>query len=135
VPERFREGIRLEDLAGYSRAVTAGDRIVASGTADLAPDGTIRNPHDTYQQTIASERALAAVEALGGRLENVVRTRLYLAPEALWEDAARPHHDMLRSVAPANTTLYVAGFPAPGIVVEVELDAQREVHSTTSKAG
>ncbi len=123
--ERFREGLRFEEVAGYSRAVRAGQRITVSGTADLAVDGTVRNPGDTYAQTLASlRRGLAAVEALGGRPEHVVLTRLFLAPEASWQEAARAHKDALGPVAPANTTLFVAGFPVPGVLVEIELDAQ-----------
>ncbi len=51
-------------------------------------------------------------------------TRPFLAPAASWQDAARVHHDMSREVAPANTTLYVAGFPVSEILVEIELDPE-----------
>jgi enamine deaminase RidA (YjgF/YER057c/UK114 family) len=125
VRERYREGAGFEDVAGYSRAARHGSRIAVSGTGDIAGDGTVAHPGDTYGQTRASlERALAAVERLGGRRADVIRTRVYLAPEAEWREAVRAHKEMLGGVDPANTTFFVAGFVAEEMLVEVELDAE-----------
>jgi enamine deaminase RidA (YjgF/YER057c/UK114 family) len=33
------------------------------------------------------------------------------------------HHDLFAEVAPANTTVFVSGFPPEGVLVEVEVDA------------
>jgi len=124
VPERYREGVGFEDVAGYSRAVRAGNVIAVSGTGDLTADGTVGNPGETYAQALAAlERALAAVERLGGRREDVIRTRLYLTREAEWRDAVRAHKELLGGIDPANTTLFVAGFVAPEMLVEVEVEA------------
>jgi enamine deaminase RidA (YjgF/YER057c/UK114 family) len=124
VPERYREGVGFEDVAGYSRAVRAGNVIAVSGTGDLTADGTVGNPGETYAQALAAlERALAAVERLGGRREDVIRTRLYLTREAEWRDAVRAHKELLGGIDPANTTLFVAGFVVPEMLVEVEVEA------------
>ena len=78
----------------------------------------------TYEQTVdAFERALAAVEELGGTKDDVIRTRLYLDPAADWERAADAHRDVFGGVDPANATFYVHGFIPEGVLVEVELDA------------
>lgn len=123
--ERYREGAGFEEVAGYSRAARHGSRIAVSGTGDLARDGTVGHPGDTYGQTRASlERALAAVERLGGRREDVIRTRVYLVEQADWREAVRAHKELLGGVDPANTTLFVAGFVAEEMLVEVELDAE-----------
>jgi enamine deaminase RidA (YjgF/YER057c/UK114 family) len=125
VRQRYREGRGFEEAAGYSRAVRHGNRIAVSGTGDLAGDGTVGHAGDTYGQTRASlERALAAVEELGGRHEDVIRTRLYLAPQAEWREAIRAHKELLGGVDPANTTFFVAGFVAEAMLVEVEVDAE-----------
>jgi enamine deaminase RidA (YjgF/YER057c/UK114 family) len=114
----------FEEVAGYSRAVRKGGLIAVSGTGDLAPDGTVGHPGDSYAQTRASlERALAAVEALGGRRQDVIRTRIYLTPEADWREAIRAHKELVGGIDPANTTFFVAGFVAPEMLVEVEVDA------------
>jgi enamine deaminase RidA (YjgF/YER057c/UK114 family) len=123
--ERYREGIGFEETAGYSRAARHGSRIAVSGTGDVAGDGTVGHPGDTYGQARASlERALAAVDRLGGGREDVIRTRIYLAPRADWREAARAHKELLGGVDPANTTFFVAGFVAEEMLVEVEVDAE-----------
>jgi enamine deaminase RidA (YjgF/YER057c/UK114 family) len=125
VHERFREGVGFEEAAGYSRAARHGNRIAVSGTGDVTGDGSVGHPGDTYAQARASlERALAAVERLGGRTEDVIHTRIYLAPQADWREAARAHKELLGRVGPANTTFFVAGFVAEAMLLEVEVDAQ-----------
>jgi enamine deaminase RidA (YjgF/YER057c/UK114 family) len=122
---RFRDGGGWEERAGYSRGVRRGLRIAISGTTASAPDGSALHPGDCYAQAHAAlRRALAAVEALGGQAEDVVRTRVYLAPDADWEGAARAHAELLGRVAPANTTLHVAGLIGEGFLVEVEVEAE-----------
>jgi enamine deaminase RidA (YjgF/YER057c/UK114 family) len=122
---RFRDGGGWEERAGYSRGVRRGARIAISGTTANAPDGSALYPGDSYAQTRAAlTRALAAVEALGGAAEDVVQTRVYLAPEADWQGAARAHAELLGSVAPANTTLHVAALIGEGFLVEVEVEAE-----------
>ncbi|MFP4312381.1 MAG: Rid family hydrolase [Nitriliruptoraceae bacterium] len=117
-----RDGGGWEQAAGYARAVRRGTRIEVSGTTveGRGPDA----PEETRRQTEeALDRALAAVAALGGSDEDVVRTRLFLAPGADWREAAAAHAARLGVVAPANTTLYVAGLIG-GALVEVEVEAE-----------
>jgi len=64
------------------------------------------------------------VRALGGTMDDVVRTRVYLAPGADWKEASRAHAEVMGSVAPANTMLYVANLIGGGFLVEVELEAE-----------
>jgi enamine deaminase RidA (YjgF/YER057c/UK114 family) len=116
------DGTRFATDASYSRAVRAGRFVAVSGTAPVEADGT---PHDggLYEQTLfALGKALEAAEALGARREDVLRTRLLLAPGTRWEDAAQAHGEFFADVRPANTTYFVGGF-IPDVLVEVELDA------------
>ena len=125
ITRRYRDGGGWEEKAGYSRVVRRFGHIAVSGTTANGPDGAALHPGDTYRQTLAAlERAINAVRALGGDLGDVVRTRVYLAPGASWEDASRAHAEVLGSVAPANTTLYVANLIGDGFLVEVELEAE-----------
>ncbi len=118
---RYTDGRGFERKAGYSRAVRRGARIYVSGTTAADDAG------DTYAQALqALEQALAAVTELGGTKHDVVRTRLMLAPDADWEAAARAHVQLLGSVAPANTMVYVAGLIGDGYLVEVEVEAEVE---------
>jgi enamine deaminase RidA (YjgF/YER057c/UK114 family) len=121
---RFQEGSAWEQVAGYSRAVRLGQRIQVSGTTGhLDADGGA--PGDTYAQTArALDRALGAVRALGGERAVVVRSRIYLTPQARWEDAARAHAERLGRLAPANTMLFVHALIGDELLVEVELEAE-----------
>jgi enamine deaminase RidA (YjgF/YER057c/UK114 family) len=124
---RHRDGTAFESIAGYARAARAGSLIAVSGTAATAPDGSALAPGDAYgQATIAIERALAAVVALGGTREDVVRTRILLAPGADWRGATRAHAEAFGGIDPANTTWFVGGFIPEGVLVEIELDAMVE---------
>lgn len=119
--QRYRDGRGFEKKAGYSRAVRRGSRIHVSGTTAADPTA------DTYGQTLqALDQALAAVSELGGAKEDVVRTRLMLTPEADWMGAAKAHVQVLGTVAPANTMVYVSGLIGDGYLVEVEVDAEVE---------
>lgn len=120
--QTYGEGSRFEKLAAYSRACRVGAHISVSGTAPIDADGPVA-PGDAYAQTLfALRKALTAAEALGAGLEDVLRTRLLLAPGADWEGAVRAHREVFAGVRPANTTYFVGGF-IPDVLVEVELDA------------
>jgi enamine deaminase RidA (YjgF/YER057c/UK114 family) len=121
---RHRDGSAFESVASYCRAVRSGPAVAVSGTAATGADGSALHPGDTYAQTKdALERAVAAARELGAGLEHVVRTRLFLVPDSDWRGAVQAHHEVFEGVDPANTTLYVAGFIPPGVLVEAELDA------------
>lgn len=123
--DRYVDEALWQDTAGYARAARRGGRILVSGTTSSGPDGDPLHPGDSYRQTVeAIGRGLRAVEALGGSVADVVRTRIYLAPGASWEDAARAHREAFDAVRPANTMLYVAALIGDGLLVEVELDAE-----------
>lgn len=122
-PDRFTDDALWQAEAGYSRAARRGDLIAVSGTTASAPDGQAHSLGDTRAQTAdAIDRCLRAVRALGGSVADVLRTRVYLAPEADWRGAAQAHRDTFVSVAPANTMLHVAGLIGDGLLVEVEME-------------
>jgi enamine deaminase RidA (YjgF/YER057c/UK114 family) len=114
----------FEDIGGYARAVRIGGTIAISGTAATDAEGKALHPGDAYAQTRdAFERAVAALRDLGGGLNDVIRTRIYLAPGADWRRAVDAHRELFGETLPANTTLFVAGFIPAGVLVEIELDA------------
>lgn len=121
--ERHATGSYFEDFAGYCRAVRSGDRVIVSGTAPSAPEGTNLADFGTYAQTrMALDSALASAAKLGGVADYTLITRLYLAPEASWEEASRAHSEIFALARPANTTLYVHRLIPPGALIEVEVE-------------
>jgi enamine deaminase RidA (YjgF/YER057c/UK114 family) len=122
--QRHSGGTSFEDLAGYSRAVRVGDRVVVSGTAAHGIDGGALSDLDTYAQTRqALETALGAATELGASVTTILLTRLLLAPGADWRAAATAHGELFGDHRPANTTWYVGGLIPEGALVEVELEA------------
>jgi enamine deaminase RidA (YjgF/YER057c/UK114 family) len=113
-----------QEQAGYSRAVRRGNVVAVSGTTATGPDGTALHPGDTGAQARACPaRVEEALTALGAGLEDIIRTVVYLAPGASWEQAAQAHRDVLGTVRPANTMLYVGGLIGDGFLVEIEAQA------------
>ena len=122
--DRFFDGGGHERAAGYARAVRRGTAIMVSGTTANDGHGGARHVGDTGAQTTeALGQALAAVAALGGGNDDVVRTRIFLAPGADWQAASTAHAAVFGDVSPANTMLFVHALIGEGFLVEVEIDA------------
>jgi enamine deaminase RidA (YjgF/YER057c/UK114 family) len=121
--QTISSGSPFEKPIGFSRAVRIGDRIAVSGTAPIAPGGRTADPGDMYRQT---RRCLAiireAIEAAGGRLEDVIRTRLYLTDAVRWKEAAKAHGEVFGGIRPACTFVEVSGLIDPAWLVEVEAE-------------
>ncbi len=121
---RFSDGFGWQDQAGYSRAVRRGNVVTVSGTTATGPDGAALHRGDTGAQArVCLSRIKQALTELGAGLDDVVRTVVYLAPGASWQEAAQAHGDVLGAVRPANTMLYVAGLIGDGFLVEIEAQA------------
>jgi enamine deaminase RidA (YjgF/YER057c/UK114 family) len=69
------------------------------------------------------EIALAALQDLGGRVEDVIRTRQYVVAPGLADKVGAVHGETFGDVRPASTMVVVAGLLDPRWLVEVELDA------------
>src|SRR2546421_12786767 len=83
-------GSKWEPIMGYSRAVRAGNLIAVTGTVGINADGTYSNSMaDQTRRSLAIIRA--AVEALGGRMEQVIRTRMFVTDVSKWEEVAKVH--------------------------------------------
>lgn len=115
-------GSQWEAAGGYSRAVVVGRRVFVAGTAPVMPDGG-DPPSDAYSQTKRClEIVASALDAAGGGLEHVVRTRLFLADRADALEVLRAHVEAFGEIRPASTGV-VAGLLDPRWLVEVEADA------------
>lgn len=122
--QRVSSGSQWEAIAGYARAMRVGNQIFVSGTAPVDDQGHTYAPDDAYAQT---KRCFAiiqtALQRLGGDLEDVVRTRLYVTDMSRWEDIARAHHELFVGHPPVNTMVEIKGLIEPDMLVEVEVDA------------
>ncbi len=126
-PDRMRvsTGSVWEPIAGYSRAVRVGNRILVSGTTATHGAGRVVCPGDVAGQTVyILDKIVASVEALGGRIDDIVRTRVYLRDAAQWEPASRAHGRYFGDIRPANTLLAIRELVGD---YEVEIDAEAVV--------
>lgn len=117
-------GAPWEGIVGYCRAVRVGSHIVVSGTAPVGPDGEVVGVDDAYLQAKRCiEIIKEALERAGARIDDVVRTRMYVTDIGRWEDVARAHHEAFGAVSPATTMVEVAALIDPAMLVEIEADA------------
>ncbi|PUA79169.1 RidA family protein [Nocardioides currus] len=122
-------GSPYEQSIGFSRAVRVGDVVAVSGTAPVRRDGTV-DADPSAQARRCWEIALAALEELGGRREDVVRTRQYVVDAAHADAVGAVHGEVFGDVRPASTMVVVAGLLDPRWVCEVELDAVVDARTT-----
>ncbi len=115
-------GTEWEELAGYARAVRVGDRILVSGTTASGPDGLVGRDDPAAQARFILQKIELALQQLGGRMEDIVRTRVFVSDISHWEAVARTHGERFANIRPVNT-LVEARLVGPEYLVEIEAEA------------
>ncbi len=122
--QQFSSGSPFEPKLGISRAVRAGRVISVSGTAPLGLDAkTVAIGDPAAQARRCLEIIQSAVEGLGGKMSDVIRTRTLLTRIEDWEKVGLVHGEFFEDVRPAHTTMQVVRFIDPDWLVEIEADA------------
>ena len=117
-------GTKWEPIVGYARAVRVGDHVYVSGTTATDPSGNLVGKDDAYAQTIQILRNIeSALLASGARLDQVVRTRVYVTDISLWEEVGRAHGEIFGEIMPASAMIEISGLINPEMLVEIEADA------------
>ena len=107
----------LEEVYGYSRAVRVGAQVHVAGTAARGEALT----GDAYVQTqniLGTIRT--ALEQAGARVEDVVRTVMYVTDIGDAELVGRAHREVFGDVRPASTMVQVSALIRPEMRVEIE---------------
>lgn len=115
-------GSPFESTIGFSRAVQVGDRVIVSGTAPIWPDGSV-DPDPGIQARRCLEIMLTALAEVGGRAEDVVRTRMFITDPADADAIGEAHGELFSGIRPASTMVVVGGLLDPRWKVEMEMEA------------
>lgn len=122
--KRVYSGAPWESEVGYCRALRAGNRIFVTGTASVDDDGNVYERGDGYAQ---ARRCLEIIEravtALGGSLDDVVRTRMFVTDISRWQEYGRAHGEVFQGRPPTTSMVEVTRLIHPDMLIEIEADA------------
>jgi enamine deaminase RidA (YjgF/YER057c/UK114 family) len=110
-------GGSLEQTYGYSRAVRVGTQVHVAGTA--ARDEALAG--DAYAQAKnVLDTIRTALEQADARIEDVVRTVIYVTDIGDADLVGRAHSEVFGAVRPASTMVQVSALIRPEMKVEIE---------------
>ena len=122
--QNISSGTIWEDLAGFSRAVRLGKVVHVAGTTATNDAGEVVGAGDAYEQTkFIIQKIERALKQGGATLEDVVRTRVYVTQQDIWEPVCQAHNEFFADIRPANTLVVVAALIGDEYLVEMEAEA------------
>ena len=117
-------GTTWEPLVGYSRAVRVGPWVSVAGTTASTPQGGAVGGDDVAEQMREVLRRIGtALAEAGARLEDVVRTRMFVTDIGRWEEIGRVHGEAFGGIRPASSMVEVSRLIHPALLIEMEADA------------
>ena len=121
---KISSGTKWEPIVGYSRVVKVGKFVYVSGTTATDSQGNVVGMEDAGAQTIqALKNIQRALESVGARLEDVVRTRIYVTDIKRWEEVGKVHGAFFKEIRPNTTMVEVKALVNPEMLVEIEAEA------------
>lgn len=121
---KISSGTKWEPIVGYSRAVRVGKIVHVSGTTATDSQGNLVGIGDAEAQTMQTLTNIKrALESVGAKLEDVVRTRIYVTDISKWEEIGKTHGKVFNEVRPTTTMIEVERLINPDMLVEIEAEA------------
>jgi enamine deaminase RidA (YjgF/YER057c/UK114 family) len=121
---KYSSGTKWEPIVGYSRAIRVGKIVHVSGTTATDSEGKLVGIGDPGKQTVqALNNIRVALESVGSKLEDVVRTRIYVTDISRWEEIGKAHGAVFKDIRPTTSMIEVKKLISPEILVEIEAEA------------
>lgn len=109
-------GTQWEKAYGYSRGVRVNQAVHIAGT-------TADGANATEQARNILNKIKGALEEAGAKIDDVVRTRMYVVDREDASSVAQVHSEFFREIRPASTLVVVSGLLEQQMLVEIEVDA------------
>ncbi|HEY9047405.1 MAG TPA: RidA family protein [Ohtaekwangia sp.] len=123
----FSSGAKWEDIVGYSRAVQIGNHLEISGTVATDENGVV-GKGDFYKQTqFILNKIDNVLQQAGFRLQDVVRTRMFVTDITQWEAVGKAHGEFFSTIKPATSMIEISALIDPDYLVEIEVTAIKAV--------
>ena len=121
---KYSSGTKWEPIVGYSRAIRVGKVVHVSGTTATDSSGRVVGIGDVGLQAVqALSNIRGALESVGSKLEDVVRTRIYVTDISRWEEVAKAHGTVFKDIRPTTSMVEVKKLISSEILIEIEAEA------------
>ncbi|MBN8702901.1 MAG: RidA family protein [Bacteroidetes bacterium] len=122
--QNISSGAKWEEIVGYSRAVRVGNLIEVSGTTAVDEDGNVVGENDYYTQTkFILKKIKSAIEQAEGKMENILRTRIFVKDITAWQEVAKAHLEFFKDIKPSTSMVEVSALIDKKLLVEIEATA------------